>query len=203
MNDATELQRNETVLGQRIRSLRNQRGWTLEQTSQATGLARSTLSKIENGLMSPTYDALLKLASGLAVDISELFEAHAPAVGSGRRSINRAGSGLVHSTPDYEHTLLCNDLSHKDMVPFRTRIIARAFNGVQAWSRHAGEEFVYVLSGEVEVFTEFYEPVRLGPDDSWYLDSRMGHQVISVSPEDAQVLWISTTSPRGIGKAGA
>ena len=48
-------------------------------------------------------------------------------------------------------------------------------------SRHHGEEFVYVLSGEVELYTEFYEPARLRAGESFYIDSRMGHRVISVS----------------------
>ena len=45
-------------LGSRVRDLRKARNWTLEQAAQQAGLARSTLSKIENGQMSPTYDAL-------------------------------------------------------------------------------------------------------------------------------------------------
>ncbi|MFZ3082655.1 helix-turn-helix domain-containing protein [Rhodoferax ferrireducens] len=196
MNDQSEPSSSEALLGQRIRAQRSQLGWTLEQTSQATGLARSTLSKIENGLMSPTYDALIKLAAGLQIDISELFEPNKNISGSGRRSITRKGSGQSHHTPYYDHTLLCNDMSNKDMIPFKTRILARSFDDFEDWSRHTGEEFVYVLAGDVELFTEFYEPVYLGPGDSWYIDSRMGHRVISVSAEDAEVLWVSTTHPR-------
>ena len=49
-------------LGKRVRELRKARGWTLEQAAVQAGLARSTLSKIENGHMSPTYEALKKLA---------------------------------------------------------------------------------------------------------------------------------------------
>ena len=45
-------------LGLRVRELRKARNWTLEQAASQAGLARSTLSKIENGQMSPTYDAL-------------------------------------------------------------------------------------------------------------------------------------------------
>lgn len=186
----------EALLGQRVRAQRNKLDWTLEQTSHATGLARSTLSKIENGLMSPTYDALIKLAAGLKIDISELFEPSESIPGSGRRSISRKGTGQSHHTPYYDHVLLCNDMSNKDMIPFKTRILARSFDDFEEWSRHTGEEFVYVLTGEIELFTEYYEPVRLGPGDSWYIDSRMGHRVISVSPENAEVLWVSTTHPR-------
>ena len=187
-------------LGPRVRGLRSQKGWTLESAAKATGLARSTLSKIENGQMSPTYDALLKLAQGFAVDISELFEPHAPAsgqaAGSGRRSITRAGQGQALPTPVYQHLLLCNDLSNKLMTPFRSTVTARAFEDFADWDRHAGEELLYVLQGEMELFTEFYEPVRLAVGDCAYLDSRMGHRVISVSVENAELLWVSTTNPR-------
>ena len=57
----------------RVRELRKQREWTLEQAAQKAGLARSTLSKIENGQMSPTYDALKKLADGLDISVPQLF----------------------------------------------------------------------------------------------------------------------------------
>src|ERR1035437_7480870 len=99
MAEPSEAMSSEALLGQRIRAQRNQLGWTLEQASQATSLARSTLSKIENGLMSPTYDGLIKLATGLKIDISELFEPHENILGNGRRSINRNGAGQNHDTP--------------------------------------------------------------------------------------------------------
>lgn len=185
-------------LGARIRGLRSHRKWTLERAAQATGLARSTLSKIENGQMSPTYDALIKLACGFAVDISELFEPHAPQAtpqgGSGRRSISRAGQGQRLDTPVYQHLLLCNDLSNKLMTPFHSTVTARAFADFADWDRHAGEELIYVLKGRIELFTEFYAPERLGLGDCAYLDSRMGHRVISTGRGNAELLWVSTTS---------
>ena len=60
-------------LAERVRSLRKEKGWTLEQAAQAAGMARSTLSKIENAQMSPTYDALKKLAVGLGISVPQLF----------------------------------------------------------------------------------------------------------------------------------
>lgn len=182
-------------LGARLRQLRNARGWTLEQASQHTGLAKSTLSKIENAQISPTYDALIKIAHGMGLDLSELFAPATSATASaGRRSITRNGQGVRHTTPAYDHALLCNDLTQKDMVPFRSRITAREADALE-WSRHVGEEFVYVLSGAVALHTEFYEPAELHAGDCWYIDSRMGHKVVSISADDAQVLWVSTTHP--------
>ena len=55
----------QSVLAQRLRALRQARDWTLKQAAAATGVSASALSKIENGLLSPTYDNLIKIAAGL------------------------------------------------------------------------------------------------------------------------------------------
>lgn len=182
--------RPETALGQRLRQLRQQRDWTLAQTAEACGVARSTLSKIENAQMSPTYDVLLRLADGFAVDVSELFTPAAHALGAA--GLRRRGSGCAHR-------LLCTDLAHKHMEPFVSRITVHLDDAPEDWSRHAGEEFIYVLAGHVRVFTEFYAPADLGPGDAYYLDSRMGHRVVSLDADDAEVLWVAT-HPRTRGE---
>lgn len=187
----------QSVLAQRLRALRQARDWTLKQAALATGVSASTLSKIENGLLSPTYDNLIKIAAGLELDVAELFTASDAHMGTGRRSLSRQGEGRQYETPYYDHRLLCTALSHKRMMPFHTRVKARSFDEFQDWSRHGGEEFVYVLEGEVELYTEFYEPARLQAGESFYIDSRMGHRVISLSEQDALVLWVSTHADLG------
>jgi quercetin dioxygenase-like cupin family protein len=54
--------------------------------------------------------------------------------------------------------------------------------------RHGGEEWIYVTKGEIEVYSEFYQPERLQVGDSIYLDSRMGHAYISKSKGGAEVV---------------
>lgn len=187
----------QSALAQRLRALRQARAWTLKQAAAATGVSASTLSKIENSLLSPTYDNLIKIAAGLDLDVAELFSASDAHMGTGRRSLSRQGEGRQYETPYYDHRLLCTALSHKRMMPFHTRVKARSFDEFQDWSRHGGEEFVYVLEGEVQLYTEFYEPARLKAGESFYIDSRMGHRVISLSPDDAIVLWVSTHTDIG------
>ncbi|KAG0771770.1 hypothetical protein G6F22_016208 [Rhizopus arrhizus] len=182
----------QSALAQRLRALRQARAWTLKQAAAATGVAASTLSKIENSLLSPTYDNLIKIAAGLDLDVAELFTASDAHMGTGRRSLSRQGEGRQYETPYYDHRLLCTALSHKRMMPFHTRVKARSFDEFQDWSRHRGEEFVYVLEGEVQLYTEFYEPARLKAGESFYIDSRMGHRGSSLSKDDAIVLWVST-----------
>ena len=179
-------------LGQRVRDLRKARGWTLEQAAVQAGLARSTLSKIENGQMSPTYEALKKLAEGLAVSVPQLFTPPSRAQVTGRRAVTRAGEGQAQATATYEHELLAQALTRKQMLPYRARIRARDIAEFDGWVRHDGEEFLYVLTGMVRLYTEFYEPVDMKRGDSAYYDATMGHNVVSVSEEDATILWVTS-----------
>ena len=179
-------------LGQRVRELRKARNWTLEQAAQKAGLARSTLSKIENELMSPTFEAVTKLARGLDISIPQLFTPPKSDKVMARRAITRAGEGVAHPTATYEHEILASDLRSKRMLPYRATVRARDFAEFDGWVRHDGEEFLYVLSGVIEFYTEFYAPVRLRRGDSAYYDAAMGHNVISVSEDDAVILWVTS-----------
>lgn len=179
-------------LGERVRELRKARGWTLEQAAGQAGLARSTVSKIENGQMSPTYEALKKLAEGLSITVPQLFTPPSKAQVSGRMTTTKAGEGQGHATATYEHELLAAHMTRKQMLPYRARIRARDIDEFNGWVRHDGEEFLYVLTGVIRLYTEFYEPVDLRRGDSAYYDASMGHNVISLSDEDATILWVTS-----------
>ncbi|CSB41530.1 transcriptional regulator [Vibrio cholerae] len=77
------------------------------------------------------------------------------------------------------------------MMPFKSRVRARAFEEYSDWVRHDGEEFLLILEGEVMFYSEFYEPVHLVEGDSVYYDANMGHMLVSVSEEDALILWVT------------
>ena len=179
-------------LGLRVRELRRARDWTLEQAANHAGLARSTLSKIENGQMSPTYEALKKLALGLGISVPQLFTPPTDPHVNGRMAVTRSGEGQAHATTTYEHELLAGALTRKSMLPYRARIRARSFDEFDGWVRHDGEEFLYVLTCVVRLLTEFYAPVDLKRGDSAYYDASMGHNVISLSEDDATILWVTS-----------
>ena len=179
-------------LGARVRELRKARNWTLAQAAQQAGLARSTLSKIENSQMSPTYEALRKLAVGLEISVPQLFTPPVKNQINGRMASTKSGQGTAHPTTTYEHELLAESLSKKKMLPYHARIRARSIEEFDGWVRHDGEEFLYVLTGVVKLFTEFYEPLEMRRGDSAYYDATMGHNVISTSEEDATILWITS-----------
>ncbi|WP_108814251.1 helix-turn-helix domain-containing protein [Loktanella sp. Alg231-35] len=181
-------------LGARVRELRKAQNWTLEQAAQQAGLARSTLSKIENGQMSPTYDALKKLAVGLQISVPQLFTPPSKGQVNGRMAVTHSGQEATKVTTTYEHALLAEALTTKKMLPYRARIHARGIEDFEGWVRHDGEEFLYVLTGQIMLYTEFYEPVTLKRGDSAYYDATMGHNVISTSAEDAMILWVTSLS---------
>ena len=179
-------------LGARVRDIRKSRNWTLEQAAKQAGLARSTLSKIENGQMSPTYDALKKLADGLGISFPQLFTTPTQNSISGRLAKTEQGQGQAVPTATYEQRMLADTLKNKRMLPYSTRVRARSMDEFDGWVRHDGEEFLYVLTGVVKLFTEFYEPMILKRGDSVYYDASMGHNVISVSEDDAMILWVTS-----------
>jgi mannose-6-phosphate isomerase-like protein (cupin superfamily) len=110
----------------------------------------------------------------------------------GRMAVTKAAEGLGQATATYEHELLAAHLTKKQMLPYRATIRARDFEEFDGWVRHDGEEFLYVLTGVIRLFTEFYEPVDLRRGDSAYYDAAMGHNVISLSDDDATILWVTS-----------
>lgn len=187
----TNITEDVSQLGGRVRQLRKERNLTLEEAGRLTGLAASTLSKIENDQMSPTFDVVQKLAQGFAIDITQLFSRKSGQAAAGRRSITLAGAGRLMPAEGYAHRLLAAELTNKRILPFETTVTARSVSDIE-WSNHDGEEFAYVLRGEICFMTEHYEPAILGVGDSVYIDSGMRHGCYTTSKEDAILLWINT-----------
>ncbi|MEO0693988.1 MAG: cupin domain-containing protein, partial [Pseudomonadota bacterium] len=139
----------------------------------------------------PTYDALKKLATGLGVSVPQLFTPPQAAHAGGRMAVTRADDARSHATATYEHELMAGALTQKAMLPYRARIRARSMEEFDGWVRHDGEEFLYVLTGVIRLYTEFYEPIDMRRGDSAYYDATLGHNVISLSDDDATILWVT------------
>lgn len=199
------LQADGVLLGKRLRELRKERGWTLAEVSKRTGLAISTVSKVERGEMSPTYDKFMRLAHGLGLDVGELFAPGGRPFAPGTFGITRSGKQKRHETGNYVYDMLCADLRNKQMIPMLGRVKAHDFRSFDDFIRHPGEEFLFVLKGTLTVHREGAEPVVLEPFDSVYFDSNMGHAYVSTGEEDAEMLvvcWESEPSATAGGKTG-
>lgn len=180
-------------LGDRVRQLRQDIGYSLRQLADVSGISYSAISKIENNQLSPTYDSLVRLAKGLQCDIVDLFHEPAPQAPSGRRSITRKGQGIIYRTANYDYELLCNDLTYKKITPLRVTVKANSVQTFGSFSQHEGEEMILVLSGTVEVHTQYYQPEILHEGDCMYFDSTMEHACLNKGDVDAVVFWISSS----------
>lgn len=181
-------------LGESLRRIRKERGMTLTEAGEKSGMPMSTISKIENNKMSLSYDKLLRICNALEIDISQLFSG-GPAVdkapvpaSSGRRSINRRDTGYVIDTPNYSHLYPAADLLNKRAVPVFAEIHVRSLAEFGELIRHPGEEFALVLEGAIDMYTDLYAPLRLETGDSIYFDSGMAHAYIAVGEGTCRLL---------------
>ena len=189
------------TLGQIIRDLRARKGWTLKEMSEQSGIPVSTLSKVENGRLTLTYDKLQQMSARLKIRMSDLFAEVDPQVESitARRSIGRIDDSVRVTTPNYDYYYLCPELRRKRMIPIVTRIAAKSLNEFGNLVRHSGEEYIHVLEGSIIVHTEFYDPVVLKAGEGIYIDSNMGHAYVAGEDcEEAVVLGVCSSADEGL-----
>ncbi len=180
-----------STLGAVIRGLRDSNGWTLREMSEHTGIPVSTLSKVEHNRLTLTYDKLQELSARLNIRMSDLFaeNENAPAAQqvTARRSIGTLDNAFRVQTDNYDYYYLCTELRRKRMIPTIGKIRAKSLDEFGELVHHEGEEFIYVLTGQVIVHTEFYDPVTLNAGQSLYIDSNMGHAYLAGADCDEAV----------------
>lgn len=184
--EPAETQREE--FGRRLRHLRQSRKLTLTEVAELTGLAVSTISKVERGLMALTYDRLMQLAAGLEMELPALFGREGESFQRESLAVARLGDFQLQETGTYSYEILFPEVWHKAMTPMTGTVRAHSRSEFDTLIRHPGQEFVFVLSGELTIHTEKHPSVTIGAGESVYLDSGMGHIYTSTGKEDARIL---------------
>lgn len=183
-------------LGVLLRNLRDRERWTLKEMSLQSGIPVSTLSKIEHGRLTLSYDKICAVSQRLGLSMTELLaqsdKGARPSV-TGRRSLSDLDSAAHVETPDRDYYYLCPELRQKRMIPVIARLHATA-SETGAFVRCPGEKFIYVLKGRIAVHTEFYDPATLEQGQAMYIDSSMGHCFAVAGCEEAIVLNIMAGS---------
>jgi transcriptional regulator with XRE-family HTH domain len=179
-------------LGSRMKAVRQSCGFTLEVAAQRTGLALSTIHKIENGRVSPSYENLVRIARAYDIGMERLFSSDHEPHQTTRMTVTRAGQGRKVRSKRFEYEVLCNALAEKKIIPLVTRVEQRAPLKPEQLESHDGEETLYVLSGRIELVVEHYKPVILEPGDCAYFDSTLKHGLRSVDDAEAKVFWACT-----------
>ena len=177
-------------IGRALQRLRKNNNLTLAAVSAKTGVAISTLSKIENNQSSPNFDVLTRLADGLGLDLLALLGESFYTFAHGARTVTRANEGVRYQTPLGAYEALSSEIAMKALQPVLVRVPAGR-NEPLAMSTHAGEEFIFILRGSVRFYMEPYSPSVLRQGDSVHFDSLMPHGFVALGDEEALMLSVS------------
>lgn len=171
------------AFGVHLRRLRLQRALSLAQVARSIGISVGFLSALERSQMTASVGTLRKLARFYKTSILDFFE---PAGGSsrlvspGQRKTLEAGPGVRMELLAWGNTV---------MEPHLFRIAPNAGSG-ESYS-HDGEEFLYVLRGELKISVEQQE-YRLKAGDSFYFESSSAHRWLNPGPSETLILWVNT-----------
>ncbi|MBN08684.1 MAG: XRE family transcriptional regulator [Rhodospirillaceae bacterium] len=180
-------------LGTHVRGIRNAAGLTLSEISKRSGLSVSAISKIERDQISPTFFNLMRLAEAYGIHIADLVSTKQPEeTVTARLAVTRKSERSFTEADQYSMASLCGNLEQKRMKPLINRVSPEDPNNPVENIAHHGEEFIYVISGKVQIRTDFYQPIYLEEGDSIYFDSSMPHAFVSASDEDAEIcaIWL-------------
>lgn len=180
------------VFGKRLRAARKQFGWTLAQVADLSGVSITTISRAERGQLALSYEKFSALGAALHMDMGAMFsEAGVQATAFDGPVLTRAGEGVVYRGVSFSYEFLGTTAVGKKMSPIRGTVHARHLEGPEDFVRHSGEEFVYVLSGSLEVHFDTGQVLALERGDSLYFDSRIGHAYVSTGKHLARVIGVT------------
>lgn len=167
-----------------LRAVRRQRGLTLEQLADQSGLTKSYLSKIERRKSTPSMAVALRVARALDVDVGRLFSDEAA---EEKITVDRAPApGSADSGQRYR--VLAPSLLGKSMSPFVVRPTENPTDDPHP--EHAGQEFVFVHAGRVEL--DYGDrTIALDTGDSAYFDASVSHKIRAVGAEPAEVVVVA------------
>jgi len=174
---------NAGAIGAHLRQLRARRRLSLATVAKSVGISVGFLSALERSQMSGSVGTLRKLARFYKTNILDFFDVHGTSsrqVRPAERKVLQAGAGVHMELLAWGNTV---------MEPHLFRIASEAGSGDPY--THEGEEFIYVLRGELAITLDNKE-YRLKPGDSFYFESATPHRWRNPGETETWVLWVNT-----------
>lgn len=189
------------IIGATIRSKRHERGMSLRELSKQTGLSIGFLSLVERGLSSLALTSLSNIAKALDIELSSFFPSEGEEETNDVEKTKPKSGQLpyVHREGDGEQLAIISSLRTYKMLSPRAPglVLEPIFVTMQPGDildepySHEGEEFAYVLSGELVFLIDDTE-YRLGPGDSIHFRSTVSHLIRNNTDELVQAIWVLT-----------
>jgi DNA-binding transcriptional MerR regulator/mannose-6-phosphate isomerase-like protein (cupin superfamily) len=171
------------AIGGHLRQLRAKRGLSLAQVARAVGISVGFLSALERSQMSGSVGTLRKLARFYKTNILDFFDA----TDAGSLQVRPAERKVLEAGPGVRMELLA--WGNTVMEPHLFRVAPEAGSGDSY--THEGEEFLYILRGELAI-TVREEQYRLKAGDSFYFESATPHRWKNPGRGECWVLWVNT-----------
>jgi transcriptional regulator with XRE-family HTH domain len=171
--------------GARIRRIREDKGVDLAQLANETGCSVETLAQIEEGEAMPPVGTLLQIARALEVDSAFFLKDEKK---TSKKDRERA---YTKRTQNYAYTTLTPGAVHKHLKGFKISIEPLSRHQGVGY-QHEGEEFVYVLSGQVQITVGDHEN-RLSQGDSLHFNSAIRHNLENAGDAPAELLVVVYT----------
>lgn len=177
------------AIGKRIRELRQQKDWSLAELAKRSGVALSSLSRMETGKMTGTLESHIDVARAMGVRLTELYVG---LDGAPTMELRRAEetADKVHADKGASFALLSKSGMQNKMLPTLLNLAPKA--GTHRERGAAGaEKFLYLIKGELEI-TVGAEKARLRPGDSLYFLASSSHSITNSGGQAALALLITT-----------
>lgn len=164
----------EVAIGHQVRQFRQDLDMTVAEVAQLAGLSSGMLSKIENGMTSPSLATLRALSRALNVPVTSFFRKFEEQRDA---TFVRAGEGLPierrGSRTGHLYHLLGHSVGHRTSVePYLITLTEKS--EVFPLFQHSGIEFIYLLEGRV-TYRHGSQTYDMGPGDSLFFDSDVPH----------------------------
>lgn len=175
-------------LGRRLKAVRQARNYTIAEVARLSGMSRSFISMLENGKTNISATRLQKLATVFDLTMTDLLPDEQS---RGLIQIVREGGGasLRGFTEGITANLLVRDMQRR--IQPVLLVLAAGTSHLNEHG-HAGEEFVYVLDGTLDVSIDQAEFVTLAPGDAAFYPSALSHEFRNSGAENCRILTIST-----------
>ena len=187
------MSKEQIVVGFKIKSLRESKGLSVEEIAERSGLSVDQINNIENGQNLPSLGPLIKIARALGVRLGTFMDdndALGPVVTRAEeREQNRSisfSNDAVDARKHMEYHPLAQQKAGRHMEPFIIDINPEDTPNFQL-SAHEGEEFIYVMDGEVEIVYG-KDTYLLKEGDSIFYDSIVKHHVHGAPGKSAKIL---------------